>query len=111
MRVIRSIRQMSIISSKLRQRGKSIGLVPTMGALHHGHLSLIRKARTDNDIVAVSIFVNPAQFSPYEDFSRYPRPRLKDLGLCQKVGVDFVFCPDTGKMYPAGFQTYVSVER
>jgi pantoate--beta-alanine ligase len=110
MRLIRSIKGMSLASCKIKERGKSIGFVPTMGALHKGHLSLIRRARKDNDFVVVSIFVNPTQFSPQEDFKRYPRPIKKDIAICRKAGVDFVFYPEAGDMYPAGFKTYAAVE-
>ncbi|MDD3987693.1 MAG: pantoate--beta-alanine ligase [Candidatus Omnitrophica bacterium] len=96
--------------NKCRIKGQSIGFVPTMGALHEGHLSLIRKARKDNDIVVVSIFVNPKQFGPKEDLKKYPRPIKRDLALCRKAGVDFVFCPEFKQMYPDGFSTFVTVK-
>jgi pantoate--beta-alanine ligase len=92
-----------------RKLGKTLGLVPTMGALHRGHLSLIEAARRENDLVVVSIFVNPTQFGPNEDFSRYPRPRETDLALCQKAGVDVVFAPEPSVLYPAGYRTFVEV--
>jgi pantoate--beta-alanine ligase len=92
-----------------RRAGRSIGLVPTMGALHAGHLSLIERARAENDCVVVSIFVNPSQFGPSEDFSRYPRPLEQDLAACDRAGVDIVFAPDSAEMYPPGFRTYVEV--
>ncbi len=87
----------------------SIGFVPTMGALHEGHLSLIRRARRENDIVAVSIFVNPAQFGPREDLKKYPRPLARDLKLCGKEKVDFVFLPSAEDIYPKGYSTFVEV--
>jgi pantoate--beta-alanine ligase len=91
-----------------RRAGKQIGFVPTMGALHAGHVSLIEAGRAANGFVVVSIFVNPTQFGPNEDFTRYPRPLERDLGLCD--GVDLVFVPDAALMYPPGFQTRVQVK-
>ncbi|MFA4989489.1 MAG: pantoate--beta-alanine ligase [Candidatus Omnitrophota bacterium] len=96
---------------KFRSAGKAIGFVPTMGALHAGHLSLIRQARKENAIVVVSIFVNPTQFGPKEDLKKYPRALNKDLAFCRKERVDFVFLPRTKEMYREGFSTYVNVER
>ncbi|MFH0855022.1 MAG: pantoate--beta-alanine ligase [Candidatus Omnitrophota bacterium] len=94
----------------LRMSGKSIGFVPTMGALHEGHLSLIRQARKENDTVVVSIFINPAQFGPKEDFRRYPHPLDNDLWLCKKEKADYVFLPGQKEMYGEAFSTYVNVE-
>ena len=85
--------------------GRSVGLVPTMGALHAGHLELIRRARKDCHVVAVSIYVNPTQFGPAEDLQRYPRPRRDDLSLCRRAGVDLVFAP--GNLYPEDHSTWV----
>jgi pantoate--beta-alanine ligase len=110
MRIIRSISQMQKISSILKRQGKTIGLVPTMGALHEGHLSLIRRSCKDNDITVVSLFVNPIQFAPKEDLKDYPRPFKKDVFLCRKEKVDFVFYPQAGKMYPENFNTSVEVK-
>ena len=111
MKIIRSIKEMVKFSQDNRRKAKSIGFVPTMGALHQGHLSLIRQARKENDIVVVSIFVNPAQFSPGEDFRQYPRDLKRDAGLCRQEGVDYIFYPDAGQMYPAGYRTYVTVDK
>jgi pantoate--beta-alanine ligase len=88
----------------------SVGLVPTMGYLHEGHLSLVRAARADNANVAVSIFVNPTQFGPNEDLSRYPRDEARDLQLLEAEGADAVFAPEAGEIYPEGFSAYVTVE-
>jgi pantoate--beta-alanine ligase len=93
-----------------RRRGLTIGLVPTMGALHEGHAGLIRAARAETGCVVVSIFVNPTQFGPNEDFQRYPRPLEKDLQLCAREGVDLAFVPEAAMVYPPGFRTFVEVQ-
>jgi len=93
-----------------KKRGKRIGFVPTMGALHQGHLSLIRLARKHSDFVVVSIFVNPTQFGPKEDFKKYPRNLKKDAALCQSSGANLIFAPSPEEIYPKGFSTYVTVE-
>jgi pantoate--beta-alanine ligase len=93
-----------------RKAGKQIGLVPTMGALHKGHLSLVRRAAADGTFTVVSIFVNPTQFGPDEDIDRYPRPLEADLDVCRAEGVDLVFAPEPGEMFPGGFCTHVEVE-
>jgi len=94
----------------VRKHGKSLGLVPTMGALHEGHLSLVRTAKARCDVVAVSIFVNPLQFGPNEDLGKYPRTYQRDVELLEKEGVDILFSPSPEEMYPAGAVTYVTVE-
>ncbi len=93
-----------------RGRGLTVGLVPTMGALHAGHASLLRAARAETGFVVASIFVNPTQFGPAEDFGRYPRPFEDDLDVCGREGVDLVFAPEAGVMYPPGFRTFVEVQ-
>jgi pantoate--beta-alanine ligase len=110
MRVIRTIRQMQTAALASKRAARSIGLVPTMGALHEGHASLIRACRKENDVSVVSIFVNPIQFGPSEDFKRYPRPVSQDMSMCKKAGVDYVFHPSPQDMYPSGFKTYVDVQ-
>jgi len=100
---------MSVWSRQLHREGVTIGFVPTMGALHAGHRALIRAARLRCDAVVVSIFVNPAQFGPTEDFLKYPRHLRRDQAVCRAEGTDVVFVPDTRAMYPATFQTIVSV--
>jgi pantoate--beta-alanine ligase len=92
-------------SATWNRPGQAVGLVPTMGALHEGHLTLIRRARKECGIVAVSIYVNPTQFGPKEDLARYPRPRRQDLALCREEGVDFVFAPQN--LYPSDHSTFV----
>jgi pantoate--beta-alanine ligase len=108
MKVIRDPARLNRLIRGLSGSGKSIGFVPTMGALHLGHLSLIQRARKENDIAVVSIFVNPAQFGPKEDLKKYPRPLKNDLALCRKAKVDLVFLPDAAIMYPQGFSTSVN---
>jgi pantoate--beta-alanine ligase len=110
MHVYKNIKPLADKIDAIKRRQRSIGFVPTMGFLHEGHLSLIRKAKKDTDYVVVSIFVNPIQFGPKEDFRKYPRDLNKDLALCKNAGVDIVFIPDRGAMYPPDFSTYVNVE-
>jgi len=110
MKVIRDPGGLNKILRKISGNKKSIGFVPTMGDLHPGHLSLIKQALQENDLVVVSIFVNPAQFGPKEDFRKYPRPLKHDLALCRASGVDFVFLPDNKIIYPWGYSTFVDVE-
>jgi len=109
MKIIRTPRSMAAWSERLRREGVIIGFVPTMGALHDGHRSLIRAARLRCDALVVSIFVNPTQFSQTEDLSTYPRPIARDRALCREEGVDICFEPTVLDMYPEGFQTTVTV--
>ncbi|MDD4899982.1 MAG: pantoate--beta-alanine ligase [Candidatus Omnitrophica bacterium] len=110
MKIIRSIKVMQDYSGAEKKKGKKIGFVPTMGALHQGHLSLIKRAREENNSVVVSIFVNPAQFGPKEDFKKYPRDLQKDALLCKKNGVDVIFYPSAKAMYPPEYKTHVNVQ-
>lgn len=110
MEIIRIPRIMQDTSRTLVLRGKSIGLVPTMGALHEGHMSLIRMAKMENDSTVVSIFVNPAQFGPGEDLEQYPREEADDIGKLREAGVDVLFLPNAEAMYPAGFSASVRVD-
>lgn len=109
MQVLRSPAAMTAWSRSVQREGVTIGFVPTMGALHEGHRALIRRARLTCDAVVVSIFVNPAQFGPREDYARYPRPFRRDSRLCREEGIDVLFAPGVAAMYPAGFQTVVAV--
>ncbi len=109
MQIIRSLGRMVKAAQSARRAGKTIGFVPTMGALHEGHLSLIRAARRAHDVVIVSIFVNPLQFGPREDYRRYPRPFRRDSALAKRAGCDVIFAPTAAAMYPAGRRTIVDV--
>ena len=106
-RLITSFPEMQSFSREVRLRGRSLALVPTMGALHEGHLSLVRRAKPQCDVVVVSIFVNPMQFSPGEDFTRYPRDLEKDSELLRSLNVDVIFIPSAEEVYPPGFDTFV----
>jgi pantoate--beta-alanine ligase len=110
MKSIQSVSEMQVFANRFRNEGKSIALVPTMGCLHEGHLSLIRTAKAEAEVVIVSIFVNPTQFGPNEDFDHYPRQLEEDLSQCETMGVAVVFNPSVEEMYPHGYSTYVSEE-
>ena len=107
MRVISDIQEITLVRQEVP---RPLGLVPTMGALHEGHLTLVRRAREHNDSVAVTIFVNPSQFGPAEDLEQYPRDLERDLGLLRLEGVDLVFAPRAEDIYPPGFNTWVTVD-
>jgi pantoate--beta-alanine ligase len=109
MRILRTIPEVRAAVAEARQHDKTVGLVPTMGAFHEGHLSLMRRARTDNDIAVVSLFVNPTQFGANEDLSAYPRDEAHDAKLAEQQGVDILFAPEPAEIYPDGFATSIHV--
>ena len=110
MQTITSIKEMQTLSNKVREEGKTIALVPTMGFFHQGHLSLMEEGRRRGDLLVISIFVNPTQFGAGEDYEDYPREMERDKQLAEETGVDVIFAPSVAEMYPSGNQTYVSVE-
>lgn len=110
MQVLSTIAEMRAASRAVRQRGQSLGFVPTMGALHAGHIALVKAARAQCDVVAASVFVNPKQFGPNEDFAKYPRTFEQDCALLEAEGVALVFAPQPEEMYPVGASTVVEVE-
>jgi pantoate--beta-alanine ligase len=110
MKIITSIEEMQQTSRSLKQAGKTIAFVPTMGFLHEGHASLLREGRRQGQILVLSIFVNPIQFGPNEDLERYPRDLERDSRLARECGVDIIFTPSAAEMYPPGFQTSVRVQ-
>jgi pantoate--beta-alanine ligase len=110
MRTLRTVAELRAALSRPRRSGATIGLVPTMGAFHEGHLSLMRRARQDCDEVVVSLFVNPTQFNEGSDLEAYPRDERRDAALASELDVDYLFAPPVGEVYPAGFQTTVSVD-
>jgi pantoate--beta-alanine ligase len=110
MKIIASAKEMTSLSKEVRRSGRTAGFVPTMGALHQGHLSLVRAAREQTDIVVTSIFVNPTQFGPSEDFSKYPRTFEKDSAMLATEKTDYIFSPSVEEMYPKDATTWVDVE-
>jgi pantoate--beta-alanine ligase len=111
MKIITTIPQLRKTIATMRRKGRSIGFVPTMGALHNGHLSLIRRSKKQSDITVLSIFVNPAQFGPKEDYKKYPRTWPADIQKARRDGVEIVFAPTAHAMYPRGFATWVSMDK
>lgn len=109
MKLVRSPRAMASLAARWRARGLSVGFVPTMGALHAAHRSLLRRARRENDRLVVSVFVNPAQFGPKEDFARYPRPFRRDAAACRAERTDALYHPAPGAIYPPGYGSFVEV--
>lgn len=109
--VIESVAEMREFIVQAKQQGKKVGLVPTMGALHEGHLALMEEAKSSSDIVVASIFVNPTQFGPNEDYDAYPRTWQSDIDACGKIGIDVVFRPLVAEMYPQDWGTWVSVDK
>ncbi len=107
MKIVTRGQELRALSRRARQSGMTVGFVPTMGSLHEGHLSLIRRARSEHHRVAVSVFVNPLQFGPTEDFTRYPRDEVRDVRLCRDVGTDWFLLPRSRALYPSGFTTTV----
>jgi pantoate--beta-alanine ligase len=110
MQIITTVSEMMALASGLRAQGKTIGLVPTMGALHAGHVSLVSLAVGRADCVVVSIFVNPTQFSPNEDFNKYPRELEADVAKCEAAGAHVIFAPPPDQVYPKGYSTYITEE-
>ncbi len=110
MNTVRKIKEMKSAVKDVRYLGKSVGFVPTMGYLHEGHLSLVKASLQSTDCTVVSIFVNPAQFGPNEDFKEYPRDLARDSRLLEKLGVDLLFYPDYTEMYPPNYRTYVELD-
>ncbi|HEY8639028.1 MAG TPA: pantoate--beta-alanine ligase, partial [Solirubrobacterales bacterium] len=109
MKTLRTKAELRQALAEPRREGRTIGLVPTMGYLHEGHLSLLRAARTDCDLVVMSLFVNPTQFGAGEDLDRYPRDEQRDAALAEEAGVDLIYAPSTDDVYPSGYATYVDV--
>ena len=110
MQIIAEPRRLQQLAEETRRAGLSIGVVPTMGALHAGHLSLLRRCRAESDLAVMTLFVNPLQFDRKDDLARYPRDQDRDARLAREAGVDVIYTPTPEAMYPAGYATYVTVE-
>jgi pantoate--beta-alanine ligase len=106
---VKTVGEMKSLVRRWKSEGKTVGFVPTMGYLHEGHLSLVRESKKRTDVTVVSIFVNPTQFGPKEDFKKYPRDLVKDFAFLETGGVDCLFYPDAGDIYPPGYRTFVEV--
>ena len=111
MQTVNSLNEMQVLVQKIRAQDKRIALVPTMGFLHPGHLSLMHEGKRRGDVLVTSIFVNPTQFGAGEDFEEYPRDMERDQKMAHEAGVDVIFAPPAAEMYPSGYQTYVTVEQ
>lgn len=111
MEIIRTISEMTKRASEIKKAGKTIAVVPTMGYLHEGHLSLMKKAKEAGDFVITTLFVNPSQFGPNEDFDKYPRDEKRDIELSAGAGADAIFIPDKNDIYPQNYRTYITVEK
>ena len=109
MHLVKTIKEMQAFSKAIKAEGRTIGFVPTMGALHEGHMSLLRSSTEENDVTVASIFVNPTQFGPSEDFNRYPKDHKGDMEKISTLNVEAVFLPDVAEMYPKGFSTFIYV--
>jgi pantoate--beta-alanine ligase len=110
MKIIKSAKEMQVLSESLRNQGKIVTFVPTMGYFHEGHLNLMREGRKRGDCVVISIYVNPTQFGPNEDFEQYPRDFERDQAMAERVGVDVIYYPSNQEMYPPNYSTYITVE-
>jgi len=110
MKIVESVKEMQVLTGRFRQAGRTIAFVPTMGYLHRGHLELLREGRKRGDVLVLSIYVNPTQFGAGEDLEKYPRNLERDYKMAEGEGVDVVFCPASGEMYPEHYQTFVNVE-
>jgi len=110
MEIVKTIKEVREIVLQQQKNGRTVGLVPTMGYLHKGHLSLVETAKRNNDFIVMSIFVNPTQFGKNEDYDKYPRDLERDAQLAESAGVDVIFAPEVGEMYPEDYKTYVNVE-